>query len=55
MFAIILSEKKSISVKINYVESKENVVDILTKGLERPAFKYLSSKLGMVDISERQH
>jgi hypothetical protein len=42
-------------VKINYVESKENVADILTKGLERPAFKYLSSKLGMVDISERQH
>eukprot|EP00253_Pinus_taeda_P022673 PITA_22673 len=41
-------EKK---VKLEYVPSKEQVADILTKPLPRETFEYLRKKLGVVDAS----
>eukprot|EP00253_Pinus_taeda_P012851 PITA_12851 len=38
-------------VKLEYVPSKEQVADILTKPLPREAFEYLRHKLGVVDAS----
>eukprot|EP00253_Pinus_taeda_P006804 PITA_06804 len=38
-------------VKLEYVPSKEKVVDILTKPLPRETFEYLRQKLGVVDAS----
>eukprot|EP00253_Pinus_taeda_P030743 PITA_30743 len=38
-------------VKLEYVPSKEQIVDILTKPLPRETFEYLRKKLGVVDAS----
>eukprot|EP00253_Pinus_taeda_P005554 PITA_05554 len=38
-------------VKLEYVPSKEQVADILTKPLSRETFEYLRRKLGVVDAS----
>jgi len=38
-------------VKLEYVPSKEQVADILTKPLPRETFEYLRKKLGVVDAS----
>eukprot|EP00253_Pinus_taeda_P027196 PITA_27196 len=38
-------------VKLEYVPSKEQVTDILTKPLPRETFEYLRQKLGVVDAS----
>eukprot|EP00253_Pinus_taeda_P032988 PITA_32988 len=38
-------------VKLEYVPSKEQVVDILTKPLPKETFEYLRQKLGVVDVS----
>eukprot|EP00253_Pinus_taeda_P006535 PITA_06535 len=38
-------------VKLEYVPSKEQVVDILTKPLPRETFEYLRRKLGVIDAS----
>ena len=38
-------------VRLEYVPSKEQVVDILTKTLPRETFEHLGQKLGVVDAS----
>eukprot|EP00253_Pinus_taeda_P002775 PITA_02775 len=38
-------------VKLEYVPSKEQIVDILTKPLPRETFEYLRKKLGAIDAS----
>eukprot|EP00253_Pinus_taeda_P013440 PITA_13440 len=38
-------------VKLEYVPSKEQVADILTKSLPKETFEYLRQKLGVVDAS----
>jgi len=38
-------------IKLEYVPSKEQVVDILTKPLPRETFEYLRKKMGVVDVS----
>eukprot|EP00253_Pinus_taeda_P024729 PITA_24729 len=38
-------------VKLEYVPSKKQVVDILIKPLPRETFEYLRQKLGVVDVS----
>jgi len=38
-------------VKLEYVPSKEQVANILTKPLPRDTFEYLIQKLGVVDAS----
>eukprot|EP00253_Pinus_taeda_P008808 PITA_08808 len=38
-------------VKLEYVPSKEQIADILTKPLPRETFEYLRQKLGVVDAS----
>ena len=38
-------------VKLEYVPSKEQVVDIFTKPLPRETFEYLRQKMGVVDAS----
>eukprot|EP00253_Pinus_taeda_P004411 PITA_04411 len=40
-------------VKLEYVPSKEQVADILTKPLTRETFEYLRQNLGVVDASSR--
>eukprot|EP00253_Pinus_taeda_P003791 PITA_03791 len=37
--------------KLEYVPSKEQVADILTKPLPRETFEYLRQKMGVVDVS----
>eukprot|EP00253_Pinus_taeda_P031842 PITA_31842 len=39
------------NVKLEYVPSKEQIADILTKPLPRETFEYLRQKLGVVDAS----
>eukprot|EP00253_Pinus_taeda_P029864 PITA_29864 len=39
------------NVKLEYVPSKEQVADILTKPLPRETFEYLRQKMGVVDAS----
>lgn len=39
------------NVKLEYVPSKEQVVDIFTKPLPREAFEYLRQKMGVVSAS----
>jgi hypothetical protein len=34
-------------VKVLYISSKENVADIMTKGLEKTAYRYLKERLGI--------
>jgi hypothetical protein len=46
-YHFIRERVKNKEVKVKYVESKENVADILTKGLERPAFQYLFKIMGL--------
>ena len=41
-------EKGVISIK--YIPTDQEVADIFTKGLPRPAFDFLTSKLGLIDI-----
>ena len=41
-------EKK---VKLEYVPSKEQVLDIFTKPLPRDSFEYIKKKLGMIPTS----
>ena len=43
-------EKK---VELEYVPSKEQVVDIFTKPLPREAFEYLRKKLGVVSAAQK--
>ncbi|WMV34634.1 hypothetical protein MTR67_028019 [Solanum verrucosum] len=38
------------SIKVNYIPTKEQPVDILTKGLSRSQHEYLLSKLGVLNI-----
>eukprot|EP00253_Pinus_taeda_P016932 PITA_16932 len=40
-------------VKLEYVPSKEQVADILTKPLPKDTFEYLRQKMGVVDASSR--
>ena len=40
-------------VKLEYVPSKEQVVDIFTKPLPREAFEYLRQKLGVVSSMQK--
>ena len=35
-------------VKLNYIDTKEQIVDIFTKTLPRESFSYLSNKLGVI-------
>ena len=35
-----------------FIPSNEQLADLLTKGLLRPTFDYLTSKLGMINIYE---
>nr|CAN60523.1 hypothetical protein VITISV_010158 [Vitis vinifera] len=47
-FIIEKLEKGVISIK--YIPIDQQVVDILIKGLPGPAFNFLTSKLGLIDI-----
>ncbi|RVX07414.1 Retrovirus-related Pol polyprotein from transposon RE1 [Vitis vinifera] len=46
----ITEKVTSETVKLNYVPTKHQTVDILTKALPRPNFKDLTCKLGLYDI-----
>ena len=37
-------------IKVNYISTQEQPVDILTKGLSRHQYEYLLSKLGVLNI-----
>ena len=39
-------------VKLEYVNTKEKIVDIFTKLLPKHAFQYLSGKLGVIPLFE---
>ena len=39
-------------VKLEYVNTKEKIVDIFTKSLPRDAFLYLRGKLGVIPLSK---
>ena len=45
---------KEDSVMLNYIETKENVADMMTKPLPRVTFEYLKQKLGMVELTSRE-
>ena len=47
----ILTQVLEQKVKLEYVPSKEQFVDIFTKPLPREAFEYLRQKLGVVSSS----
>ena len=38
-------------VRLEYVNTKEQIVDIFTKPLPKDAFLYLRSKLGVIPLS----
>jgi hypothetical protein len=42
------------SVKLEYISTKELVVDIFTKPLPRDTFEYLRYKLGVISLSSHQ-
>jgi len=46
----ITEKLESGMISIEYVPTKQQVADILTKGLHGPAFEELASKLGLIDI-----
>ncbi|RVW94161.1 Retrovirus-related Pol polyprotein from transposon RE1 [Vitis vinifera] len=46
----IIEKVTSETVKLNYVPTKHQTIDILTKALPRPNFKDLTFKLGLYDI-----
>ena len=50
-YNFLLEQVLEQKVKLKYVPSKEQVVDILTKPLPREKFEYLRQKLGVVDAS----
>ena len=50
-YHFILEQVLEQKVKLEYVPSKEQVADILTKPLPRETFEYLRKKLGVVDAS----
>ena len=37
-------------INIKYIPTDQQVADIFTKGPPRPAFNFLTSKLGLIDI-----
>ena len=39
-------------VKMEYVNSKEQIVDIFTKTLPKDAYEYLRGKLGVIPLSK---
>ena len=39
-------------VKMEYVNTKEKIVDIFTKALPKDAHKYLRGKLGVIPLSK---
>ena len=39
-------------IRLEYVHSKEKIVDIFTKPLPKDAFLYLRGKLGVIPLSE---
>ena len=39
-------------IRLEYVHSKEQIVDIFTKPLPKDAFLYLRGKLGVIPLSE---
>ena len=39
-------------MKMEYVNSKEQIVDIFTKPLPKDAFEYLRGKLGVIPLSK---
>ena len=39
-------------VKMDYVNSKEKIVDIFTKPLPKDAYEYLRGKLGVIPLSK---
>ena len=39
-------------VRLEYVNTKEQIVDIFTKPLPKDAFLYLRGKLGVIPLSE---
>ena len=45
-----LEEEKQ--VKMEYINSKENIVDIFTKPLPKDVFEYLRGKLGVIALSK---
>ena len=48
-----LSEKvKETHVRLKYVKSKDQIVDILTKPLPKDSFEYLRGKLGVLPLSK---
>jgi hypothetical protein len=42
------------SVKLEYIATKEQVVDIFTKPLSKETFEYLRQKLGVISLSYHQ-
>ena len=39
-------------IRLEYVHTKEQIVDIFTKSLPKDAFMYLRGKLGVIPLSE---
>ena len=42
------------NIKLEYVETKEQIADIFTKPLPRETFEYLTQKLGVISSPEDQ-
>ena len=47
-FHYIREQEKNKNIKIEYIPTKEQVVDIFTKPLNREAFEHLRKKLGVI-------